>query len=744
MNFQGRPLAIWALPGLMLAACLFVLGTDAGTMATRLRGALFDSYQRSTPRAYQDPLAKSGFTVRTLDADAASLKRFGPWPWPHAVLARLIGEMKDQGAAMAVLAFPLDTPDPASPKNLEGLVPAGAENDALRTALGNMPSPDDALATAMGKLATVSGFTLQSEPGAHTPALKASLRFLGSKNPFGHAPDFKYAAGAIATLEQASLGYGALNLATDSDGLTRRLPLAFRVGGNPVPSLTAEILRTAQNKRYLSLKSDDGDNGLFGAQPGIAAVQTATGEVPTAPDGAIWIGYARDAPARAVSAAALDAGTLVPQSLAHAIVILGPPGASLATPLGAKSVAQVYAEGLENILNGTPLRRPASAIEAELICLAIFGIAALVLFVRFGLLWSGLFTVVSIAAALFASWRLFTADHVLFDALGPSLALALTFLTAATVRAASVATARAKIRNAFAESLPAAVIAQIARRPELLKMEGVSRTVTYLHCGVREFGGLGESFKDDPAAFTRLMQRVLVPLMDVALARGGTIDRLTADGFSAFWNAPLDDPEHAIHACEAANAMMEAIAKTNEVITHERRNDGVAFAPVEIGIGIATGQAIAGGFSAHGRTSYSVTGDCAVEAEHIQELSAQYGPAVIVAEDTRKAAERGFAFLEVDYIAAGAHDAPLKLYAMLGSPVMRASPKFRALSTFHDHIFQSLRTQQWAKARELIEQCRKLSGASQKLYDLHLKRIAYFQENPPGESWDGVFRQILK
>jgi adenylate cyclase len=744
MNFQGRPLAIWAFPGLMLALCLFMLGSDAGTLATRLRGTLFDGYQRQAPRAYQDTLAKSGFAVRTLDADAASLKRFGPWPWPHATLARLIGEMKDQGAALAVLAFPLEAADPASPKNLVGLVPPGTENDALRAALTDMASPDDALAAAMNKLATVSGFTLANTPGARPPVLGATLRFLGAKNPFGHAPDFKYASGAIAQVQQASLGDGALNLDTDSDGTMRRLPLVFRWNGTAVPGLTAEILRVLQAKKYLSLKSDDGDSGLFGAQPGIAAVETGNGEARTAPDGAIWIGYTGAAPARAVSAAALDAGTLPKESLAHAVVILAPPDAMATTPAGARAIGQIYAEGLENILNDVPLRRPASAIEAELVCLLIFGIAAIVLFVRFGLLWSGLFTLVSIAGAMFASWRLYAADHVLFDALGPSIALALTFLVAAGVRVFGVAAARARIRSAFAEFLPPGIIEQIARRPELLKMEGTSRTVTYLNCSVREFGGLGESFKDDPAAFTRLMQRVLVPLMDVARARGGAIDRLSADGFSAFWNAPLDDPEHAIHACEAANAMMEAIAKTNEVITRERRNDGVAFAPVEIGVGVATGQAIAGGFSAHGRTTYSITGDCAVEAERIQALSAQYGPAVIVAEDTRKAAERGFAFLEVDFIAAGAHDAPLKLYAMLGSPVMRASPKFRALAAFHDHIFQSLRSQQWDKARELIEQCRKLSGASQKLYDLHLKRIAYFQENPPGAAWDGAFRTILK
>ena len=91
-----------------------------------------------------------------------------------------------------------------------------------------------------------------------------------------------------------------------------------------------------------------------------------------------------------------------------------------------------------------------------------------------------------------------------------------------------------------------------------------------------------------------------------------------------------------------------------------------------------------------------------------------------------------------------ADEEPVKLYAMLGNPVVRASPKFRALMTFHEHIFQSLRTQQWQKTRDLIDQCRKLSGASQKVYELHLARIAYFESNPPGVDWDGAFRPILK
>ena len=75
---------------------------------------------------------------------------------------------------------------------------------------------------------------------------------------------------------------------------------------------------------------------------------------------------------------------------------------------------------------------------------------------------------------------------------------------------------------------------------------------------------------------------------------------------------------------------------------------------------------------------------------------------------------------------------PVTLYALMGNPVTSASPKFRALTVFHDHIFQAIRKKNWPMARELIAQCRRLSGASQKLYDLHLARIAYYEKHPPG------------
>ncbi len=743
MNFRDKPVALWAFPLAMLVAALLLLGTNAGNFAAGLRYALFDSYQRSAPRPYEDTAAKSGFPVRVLDIDATALSKFGPWPWSHATLARVVSGLKAQGAAVVVMAFPLDEPDRASPKAIVSQLPPDPAYDGARGVLSQLPGPDDALARALASLKSVTGFTLGAATTSRAPVLTASFVYLGNKQPFAHAHAFDQASGAIPEVEKASAGIGALNLAFDSDGRVRRMPLLFRYQNKIAPSLDAEAMRVALGKRAITVRSDEGDRGVLAGVAGVASVSTGDAELPTAPDGSLWLAFSGPNAARTVSAAGLDSNTPSP-ALKNAIVYIGAPDDLVATPSGMRPAAEVHAEAMENILLGTPLRRPPTASIAELICLAIFGGAIVFLFARTGVIRTGLFTAAAIALALAISYRLYTADRVLFDALGPSVGLAAIFAAGALARAFDVGRSRAKLRSAFADSLPEDAIARIARKPQLLKLEGETRTVTYLVCGIRGFAGLATSFREDPASFTRLVQRVLSPLMDEALSHGGTIDRLTSEGFTAFWNAPLDDPEHAIHACEAASRMTEVMARVNDAVTHERRIDGVALAPVEIGIGISTGPAIAGGLRAHGRTAYSVNGDCTVVAQRIQAQSAQYGPAVVVSESTRKSSERGFAFLEVDYLTCGAQDEPVKIYAMLGNPVVRASPKFRALMTFHEHIFNSLRTQQWSKARALIEQCRKLSGASQKLYDLHLARINYFESNPPGAEWDGAFRPILK
>ena len=400
-------------------------------------------------------------------------------------------------------------------------------------------------------------------------------------------------------------------------------------------------------------------------------------------------------------------------------------------------------DGIWRAWGATGILRPSWAKFVEMAFLLLAGGAAIALVLRTGIARAILFVICTLIVACYLG-LLGALQGQALDVAGAGAMLLLVLATAAGTRIAQIRALKRELRLVFADSLPSAAIDQLARDPSLLSLEGESRNVTYLACGMRGLADLSAMFRDDPKGFTRLLEQVLTPLMGQVLRHGGVIDRLTADGFTAYWNAPLDDPAHAAHACEAANGMIAALARVNDDLIAGYKLGGPEVPLVEIGIGVATGPVIAGGFGGHGRLSYSVNGDAVRLAVLLQALSRNYGPAIIVAQETQATAGLGFAFLEVDYFAQGQDDPPIHLYAMLDHRAARTSPKVRALATFHEHIFQCLRNQQWDKARALIEQCARLSGASQTLYDLYRARIRYFETHPPGPGWDGAFRPVLK
>ncbi|HEY1631010.1 MAG TPA: adenylate/guanylate cyclase domain-containing protein [Rhizomicrobium sp.] len=722
-------IAVWALPLATLVAACLALFADPPTLTGRLRGAEFDTYQSLAPRTFDDS-AK----LRVLDADTASEARFGPWPWSQLVLAKLTDEAKAAGASTVVLAVPLDKPDPAAPNHLAALLGA---DDPARAELAKLPAPDSRLAQSLAGMMAVTGFTL-GDTGTSAP-VKSTLG-IADRDALRAVPDFPAAAGVPPVVTASSAGQGALNLIPDADGKIRRMPLVFRLGGKPVPSLDAETIRLAAGTDITLASAATGIPGV-NASTALATAGAGKFDAPLLQDGSLALYFARGAGARHVSAAALDDGKLPAGALDHAILVIAPPGEVYATPLGHKSLGDLHAEALENVLLGTTLKEPNERFPG-LIFLLVMGTGVVVLFARSGARWAGTLALVTIVGLQGFTWFLFRREHILLDSASPSVGLALVFAAGSCARLWEIGKARAHFARVFAGTLSDSAVARIARDPTLLKLDGETRVVTCLSCGIRGYEKLAQSFADDAPGFAKLIGTAIAPLIQVALANGGTLGRFDGESFTAYWNAPLDDAEHALHACEAANRMTLALAQTNETLAQERRFDGTAFEAIEVGVGVATGKAVAGGFGARG--AYALAGDPMVLAEKIRALSAQYGPAVIVGDGTRKAAERGYAFLEVDYIAAAPRDRAVKLFAMLGNPLVRASPKFRALQTFHDHIFQAIQSQQWEKARGLIEQCRKLSGASQKLYDLHLARIDYFEDNPPGAEWDGAFRQILK
>jgi len=707
----SRPLSIWLMPALLLALGVLVILFDPFGIEGSLSNTLFDAYQRHAARPFDNSRKVRVLELPALDEDS---------------LVKVTRLLAAQGVGLVVFTAPLQ-PGP-SPQSLAARLPPGS--DAARAALATLPEPGHDLAAAIADTKAIVPVMLGAT--GREPHIKAHFVYRGTANPFGEAPLFNAASAAPTLLETNAAGSAAANLIPDADGVVRRMPMALRLGAGLVPGMAAEVLRVESGTADITMISNEHDPLSFVTGIGLGSLETKDGRVPTDTSGRIRLRYAADISQRILS---LDA--LPTEPLKDAIVLVGVQGQVMKTPLGPSSIANVMAEGVENLLTGQVLKRPEWLRPAEALAMVLLG-TGMILLLRFGLGWAAALVMAGLAGIGLGSWYLYAAFGLLADAATPALFLLLAFGAGAAAWIQDLRMAYAGLRMAFSDSLPRATIEKIARRPSLLKMEGETRTVTYLVCGVRGLAGQAADYKDDAAGFTRMMQRVLTPLMDQALAHGGTIDRLTADGFAAFWNAPLDDADHALHACEAANGMAIMSSRVGEELAQER----TSAAPVEIGVGIATGPVIAGGFGGSGRMGYSVNGNAVSLAQRIQALSQYYGPALVVSEETRKLADRGFAFLEIDTIAIAGP--PVTLFAIMGNPVSRASPKFRALAVFHDHIFQAMRKQNWPMARELIGQCRRLSGVSHKLYDLQLARIAYYEKHPPGAEWDGAFRPILE
>jgi class 3 adenylate cyclase len=91
-----------------------------------------------------------------------------------------------------------------------------------------------------------------------------------------------------------------------------------------------------------------------------------------------------------------------------------------------------------------------------------------------------------------------------------------------------------------------------------------------MFCDVRGFTTISEQYKNDPQGLTALVNRLLTPMTDVVLSRRGTIDKYIGDCIMAFWNAPLDDRDHAANACRAALGMHAAIRDLNATLAEER------------------------------------------------------------------------------------------------------------------------------------------------------------------------------
>ena len=709
-----------------------------------LRIAVFDSFQRIKPRAYQDA------PVRIVDLDDATLEKMGQWPWPRTEVARLVDRLTELGAAVIVFDIVFSETDRTSPQSVLPLWPDTPEVEALRAQLDRIPDHDTILAEAIAKSrVVVTGFALNNDTLIRTPVLKKGYSF-GGEDPLRWVRKYRGAVTNLPVLEEAAAGNGSFNLAFERDGIIRRYSTFSRLGDELYPTLGLEALRVVQGGRRGYQIKTAGASGEFsmGERTGIVKVKIKKFVIPTDQRGRMWIHFTRDVPERYIPAWRVFEPDFPREAVEGFILFIGTSAAGLKdqrpTPLNPVAAGvEVHVQALEQIILGWFMERPDWAPGAETLFLAGLGLLLIFLLPWVGALWCAILGGVATLGAFGVSWYAYDTLHMLLDPVYPSIFALLVYLVESLVSFLRTEAEKNQVRGAFGRYMSPALVEQLAENPEQLQLGGEIKDMTLLFCDVRGFTGISELFKGDPQGLTSLINRFLTPTTNDILARHGTIDKYMGDCIMAFWNAPLNDEEHAGHACDSALAMFDSVNELNATLEAEAKAADKRFIPINIGIGLNSGDCCVGNMGSEQRFDYSVLGDDVNLASRLEGQSKTYGVGIVIGENTYRRAEN-YAVIELDLIKVKGKNEAVRIFGLMGAPAMCDEPGFQALSERHAAMLDAYRGQDWAKAGGLAAECRKLDGDIGGLYDLYDERIDVFEADPPGADWDGVFTATSK
>ncbi len=712
-----------------LAALFFVclISLSAFSPFERFQVQVFDAYQRLSPRPYGES------PVVVVDIDEESLAKVGQWPWPRSTMADLTDQLGALGAAAVVFDIVFSEPDRTSPaRALNRLKDAGV------TLTGELDSSkldnDVVFGEAIGRNPAVMGLLLSPTVTGKPPAPKSGVSY-GGADPASYLPLSGGAIRNLPVLDGPATGLGVLNFRPQLDGIVRRVPMIANAGGVLYPSLALEALRVAQGASTFLVRgtgaSGEADTGVAA----MIAIKAGNFTIPTNADGSIWVYYTDREKPPTISAHQLLDPVLADQlsdQVAGNIVLLGTSAQLLldlrATPMSA-SVAgvNIHAEIIDQILSGVSISRPDWAEGMEFfaaIALSLLVILPIPFFtVAANVLWAALL----ICLVVFAGWWSFTDLQMLLDPVFISVSILASLGVGSTVRLLVSENEERFVREAFGRYLAPSLVNQLARNPGGLVLGGEDRELTLLFCDIRGFTNLSEGL--NPTELTELLNNFLTPMTDVLLQHGATIDKYMGDAIMAFWNAPIDQEDHARSACHAVLEMQTALAELNS--GHSRE--------IKIGIGLNTGECCVGNLGSTQRFNYSAIGDAVNVAARIEALTKQYGVVNLVAETTAAGAG-DLAKLEIDRVRVVGRTEPTSMFTLVGDNNHKKSAGFIELEAAHHRMLSVYHSGDLETARKCLADVKKIAPDDlHPLYSVYSRRIEDMMANGVPENWDGVF-----
>jgi adenylate cyclase len=620
--------------------------------------------------------------VSVVNIDEKALEQYGQFPFSRDVYAGIIRDLYSRNAGLVV--FNVLTPD----RDRMG------RDAAYVAALQNFPT----VLPSIGSTAT-----------RNKPRIPGSVVI----GPFGLDAFVTY-PGIIANIpavESAAAGVGIVNTLPEIDGVVRRMPLVVAHNGRLYPSLAMEVMRVAAGDSTFQVKVNE---------LGVEKMRIPQfGPVVTDSLSRIWIDWSL-VPER-YSLASL------PQDFDGEIVIVGVSAQGLANPV-ATSLGEMLPQDLQAAVIGTviankirpAITRPDWADGAEIVTLILLS-AALIFLGR----WTYVGIVGSIVVVGVCLWipdALYSSYLWLTDSTLVVGGLVLVLLHAYGIRFVSEYLAKQQIKKQFGTYLSPAMVEKLQENPELLTLGGESRELSIMFTDVRGFTTISEHYGEDVQGLTQIMNRYMTAMTAKILENEGTLDKYIGDAQMAFWNAPLDDPDHAKNAVRTALQMMESLDEFNREITAE------GIPPFGMGLGINTGTVVVGNMGSNQRFDYTCLGDSVNLASRLEGQSKPYGVRIILGSRTAELVRDAYSVAELDCIAVKGKTEGVRIYTLATE------------TELHKDFLKLYYSGEWKKAQALIPGCVKACPTLETYYGAMDERLS---AGKPVD-WMGTYKATSK
>ena len=592
--------SVWST--LLLVSALILLRVYDPTLVEQIRLNTFDQYIKTLPEQKSNDII-------LVNIGEESLGKIGQFPWPRHEYAQMISDLRNINAGY--IGFTIMFPEP------------------------DRFGGDDIFAQYMQD----NGIILSQDVDANGRADSApyvGYATFGTSDPLDFIYKYEGLVSNIQYLEQEAWGIGLINAAPEVDNITRRIPLMSNVKDQLYPSFALEMTRLVQDQLSYTIKSNEA---------GIESVVIRPFEISTDSDGSIWLKWNTEFEE-------IEYERLMPgyDNLEGKIIIVGVTAKGLAnqipTPGGLMYPNQLQAVALQTILQENPISRPQWADSIEILVSAVLALMLIVLVYRAPIWASGLgFAVLCVGQAgfTFYIWNKF---YILLDLSYSLILYILSFASTSFNNFYKQFVLRQQIKKQFETYLDPRQVAILQKDPSKLKLGGERKDMTFLFMDIVGFTPISEHYKNqnDPEGLVEIINTYLDRMTKIILKNGGTIDKYMGDCIMAFWNAPLDEPNHADLAVQTS---IEIESEANELIKYLEEK---GLPRIDVGIGINTGTCIVGNMGSETRFDYSAIGDAVNLAARLEGQTRNYdGVRVLLGSETYNQCPKR-AFTEVDRI----------------------------------------------------------------------------------------------